>query len=67
MQEYLRIVEKVSEFEVLIETNEATLKQLTTPEIAENIMKMRQKEVEIKPGYDGIFGTIKIKSNKRKS
>jgi len=67
MREYLRIVEKVSEFEVLIETNEATLKQLTTPEIAENIMKMRQKEVEIKPGYDGIFGTIKIKSNKRKS
>lgn len=59
-QEYLKIVTKVPELELLIETDLADLKTLTLPLIADNIRKVRQGEVKIVPGYDGVFGKIAI-------
>jgi len=65
IREYLNIVQKQPEFSVLLDLNEAELRILTLPEIAESIIKVRNGQVEIIPGYDGIFGEIKIKGIKK--
>jgi uncharacterized protein (TIGR00375 family) len=65
IKEYLAIVQKQPEFAVLLDLDAAALKSLTLPEIAERIIKVRNGQVEIIPGYDGIFGTIKIKGIKK--
>jgi uncharacterized protein (TIGR00375 family) len=61
MAEYLKIVSVIPELEFLLDTDMEVLKKITTEEIANSIMKVRQGEVEIVPGYDGIFGQIKVK------
>lgn len=64
MAEYLNLVKKYSEFQILIDLNENELKKITQSEIVASIIKVRKSQVEIKPGYDGIFGAIKIKKNR---
>ena len=60
-KEYIRMVEKGgSEFNILLESSEEELQRLTSPRIADGIMKVRRGEIEIVPGYDGVFGTIRI-------
>ena len=61
MAEYLKIVSQVPELEFLLETGQEEMKKITLPEIADSIIKVRQGDVEIIPGYDGIFGRIKVK------
>ena len=48
------------EFEILLDVQEEDLKRMTSSKIAEGIMKVRRGEVEILPGYDGVFGEIRI-------
>lgn len=60
-QEYDRIIADIgSEFEVLLFLSEETLKKSIDPKIVEGIMKVREKKVQIDPGYDGVFGTVSI-------
>lgn len=49
-----------SELEVLLEATEKEIKDKSLPKIAEGIIKMRQGKVLVEPGYDGIYGRIKI-------
>ncbi len=59
--EYKNLIKKLgNEFKVLLETPEEDLESAALPEIAEGIIKVRQGKVQIEPGYDGVFGKIKI-------
>jgi len=62
--EYQNLLKKFgSEFEVLLNVSGQNLRSGTLPEIAEAILKARDGKVQIEPGYDGVFGKIRIFSN----
>jgi len=49
-----------SEFKVLLETESKDLEKVTDARIVEGIMKNRSGDISIDPGYDGVFGKVKI-------
>ncbi|MFA6132070.1 MAG: endonuclease Q family protein [Patescibacteria group bacterium] len=61
-EEYNRLIETLgNEFAILLDTPiENIAKSASHPLIAEAITRMRAGKISIKPGYDGIFGTVKI-------
>jgi len=63
MAEYLKLVEMHPEFSILLDLSENELKIITTDDIAISILKVRRREVDIIPGYDGIFGKVIIKKS----
>ncbi len=57
-----------TEFHILIDASLDEIKRVSTPEIADGIKKVRSGDIVIDPGYDGIFGVVKIwKSEKDKA
>lgn len=60
-KEYFNLIEKFgSEFEVLLNISPQDLKAATLPEIADGITRVRRGEVQLEPGYDGVYGKIRI-------
>jgi len=60
--EYLYIVTQVAtEFDVLLYLSEEELRKKINPKIVEGILKVRNGEVDIFPGYDGEYGKISIR------
>lgn len=60
-EEYQNLIKKFgSEFEILLNTSYQDLQTSTLPEIAEGIKRVREGKVNIEPGYDGVFGRIRI-------
>ena len=60
-KEYQNLIKNLgSEFKILLEIPLGELKNFTLPEIAEAIIRVREGKVRIEPGYDGVFGKIKI-------
>lgn len=58
---YKGLIEKFgSEFNVLLNTSRDDLGKATLPEIAEGIIKVREGKVFIEPGYDGVYGKVRI-------
>ena len=49
-----------SEFSVLLGPTYDELAKVTLPEIAEGVIRVREGKVRVIPGYDGVFGKIKI-------
>jgi len=67
LKEYKNLIEKFgNEFKILLEINQEDLKSTTLPEIAEGIIRTREGKVYIEPGYDGVYGKIKIFSKEEK-
>ncbi len=59
--EYESLVAKgASEFGVLLDLSYEQLQSLTDPAVALAINNVRQGQVEATPGYDGVYGIIKI-------
>ena len=59
--EYKNLIKKFgTEFNILLEVSRQELKSATLPEIAEGVIKVREGKVEIKPGYDGVYGRISL-------
>jgi uncharacterized protein (TIGR00375 family) len=59
--EYKNLIDKFgSEFNVLLEASRSELELVTLPEIAEGIIRVREGKVHIEPGYDGVYGKIRI-------
>jgi len=67
-KEYLKIVTNLSnEFDILMNISEKDLYKFIPAKIVEGILNMREKKLEIRPGYDGEYGVIKIKWNDAKT
>lgn len=59
-KEYFNLIGKYTEFEILIDLSFEELSKITDEEIANKVIMMREGKVEIAPGYDGIYGKVKI-------
>ncbi len=49
-----------SELDILLDSAEEDISKNSLPKIGRAVIKMRQGKVAIKPGYDGVYGKIKI-------
>jgi len=60
-KQYKNLIKKFgNEFNVLINVPRSELETTTLPEIAEGIIRAREGKVFIEPGYDGVYGKIRI-------
>jgi uncharacterized protein (TIGR00375 family) len=65
--EYFNIIKKGgTEFRVLLDLNREELAKIAEPIIVEGIMRVREGKLFIEPGYDGIYGTVKIFNDKER-
>lgn len=66
-KEYKNLIEKLSsEFNILLNASKDDLKAATLPEIAEGIIRVREGRVNIEPGFDGVYGKVRIFSKEEK-
>jgi len=67
-KEYLELIEKFeNEFNILLNVSKENLESVILPEIAEGIIRAREGKVIVEPGYDGVFGKVKIFSKAEKT
>jgi len=60
-KEYERLVSCYgSEFRILLDLANEDLARHTPPQVLAGIRKVRRGELEIDPGYDGVFGRVRI-------
>ena len=59
--EYEKLILQIgTEFDILLDVTEKELIKVTSREIAQGILRVREGKVKIEPGYDGEYGKIKI-------
>ena len=59
--EYFKLVNQFgSEFAVLLNAKVAKIAEVSGKRIAEGIQKVRDRDLYIKPGFDGVFGKVRI-------
>jgi uncharacterized protein (TIGR00375 family) len=49
-----------NEFKILLETKISDIEKIAGEKVAEGIAKVRSGDIVIEPGYDGVFGKVKI-------
>ena len=60
-REYFQLVGAFgTELAVLLDVDEEALRRSAPAKIADGILRVRQGRVQIEPGYDGEYGTVKI-------
>ncbi len=59
-EEYHRLVSQAPEFDILLKLPLEELTHFVPSAVLEGIKRVREEKVEIKPGYDGVYGEIKI-------
>jgi uncharacterized protein (TIGR00375 family) len=60
-KEYTQLVKNLgNEFRILVEMAEEELKSACPAKIAKAILNVRKGNIEIQPGYDGEYGTVKV-------
>jgi uncharacterized protein (TIGR00375 family) len=53
---YNKIIEKYSEFDVLLDLNYEQLKEIMDTKLINVILQNREGKIKVKPGYDGMYG-----------
>ena len=60
-KEYENLIKKLgSEFNILLKSEREDLEKFTLPEIAEGVIRAREGRVIKEPGYDGVYGKIRV-------
>lgn len=54
------------EFKVLLEVNTSDIAKISGLKVAEALDKVRKGDIVVDPGYDGVFGVVKIWSDEKK-
>jgi len=63
-KEYLRLIERGgSEFQILLDLSEKELRSFMEDRLVEGILRVRQGLIQVRPGYDGVYGQVKIFGN----
>lgn len=57
---YERMVAKHPEFEILLDLDEKQISTISSSAIAQSIVRVRNGQVKLEGGYDGVFGKIHI-------
>lgn len=63
---YKQLTQYTSEFQLLLHTSLEELRPLTEERIVEGIKRMREGKLMIHPGFDGVYGEVKIFSKEEK-
>lgn len=64
LNEYHQLVKGIgSEFQVLLTAMPIELQKFGQPRVIEGIMKLRERDLHIDPGFDGVFGKVEIWGN----
>lgn len=64
--EYQKLVEALGgEFSVLLRSDISEISRISGEKIAEGVDKVRKGDIVIDPGYDGVFGIVKIWGNEK--
>lgn len=58
--QYEHMIAQANEFAILLDLPKSDIEALSSPQIAESIMRVRKGKVNLIPGYDGEFGKIQI-------
>ncbi len=66
ISQYEDMVAKIPELEILLDTPQEEIANLSSLPIAESIIRVRAGKVFIKPGYDGEYGKIQIYSREER-
>ena len=68
LEMYNKLIERGgNEFNVLLKLSESGLKGIAPPEIAEGIFRVRAGNIHVSPGYDGVFGKVKVFTDEERS
>jgi len=66
-KEYIKLIQAFeNEFNILLNVSKGKLESIISSEIAEGIMRVREGKVTIEPGYDGVYGKVRIFSSAEK-
>jgi len=66
-REYNKLVSRFgSEFNILLEAPKEKLKKECPPKIAQGIINVQNGDVEVIPGYDGVFGKVNVYKKEEK-
>lgn len=60
-KKYIELISRLGgEFEILLDVSYEEIRKASNEVIADRIVRVREGKVEVKPGYDGVFGEVNI-------